>query len=134
MVRIAVVDDQKEFVELMAEILGERGWDVTTFVNSEGVVQSLTSNPPDLAVVDIRMEDADSGWRLIECLLAEERTQHMGIVVCSAGSRELARRAEWMSERDIVWLDKPFDTDQLYRVIENQLRLRITTTLEAAGE
>ena len=53
MVKIGIVDDDREYAETMAYILREAGYEVTYTDSIEGLVDKLLVNMPDLLIVDI---------------------------------------------------------------------------------
>ena len=55
MARIAAVDDEREWLELYAEGLGDAGHEVQTFISGREAVSAIAADPPDLVVLDIRM-------------------------------------------------------------------------------
>jgi adenylate cyclase len=61
--RILVVDDQRTNVELMADLLGQRGYQVRTALDGERALEIVRGEPLDLVVSDIMMPGVD-GYEL----------------------------------------------------------------------
>jgi len=57
--RILLVDDEKDFVEALAERLRNRDFDVTTAFTGEEALEKLTEYNFDVAIVDVRMPGID---------------------------------------------------------------------------
>ncbi|HEX8918052.1 MAG TPA: response regulator [Chloroflexota bacterium] len=121
MVRIAVVNDDTAFLSLMAEVLEENGWE--TFIVREGkhAYEMIKEHRPDLVILDIRMESPENGWHIIELLKLDRDTAALPMIVCSAAIDDLKAKEEWLKERGIATLPKPFDIDDLYRTVERML-------------
>jgi hypothetical protein len=73
--RIAIVDDDRTFTDLLVEILGELGYQATGYYQSEGTFALLRHLQPDLILVDVRIEGPQSGWTLLDLLRADEATR-----------------------------------------------------------
>ena len=55
--RILVVDDERDVLEVMAEILGGAGWKVDAFTNPLEAIQRVKRTRYDAAVVDLYMPE-----------------------------------------------------------------------------
>ena len=56
--RIWVIDDDASSRELLARVLGTRGWSVATLADGREALDKLASDgPPDVVVSDIRMAE-----------------------------------------------------------------------------
>jgi DNA-binding response OmpR family regulator len=118
MVRIAVVDDDRGFLALMTDALAERGWEVLTCSDTLSALTFLRDERPDVVILDVRMATAESGWEMCDFLQLHPATAHIQLIVCSAATDALRDRAQWLQERNIAVLEKPFDIDQMYAVVQ----------------
>jgi CheY-like chemotaxis protein len=92
--RISVVNDNPEFLELMADILdGDGDYEVTTFEDSTTSVDDLAASDPELVIVDLLLAGA-SGWEIVALSRADERLSSIPIIVCSADVAALRDRAD----------------------------------------
>jgi CheY-like chemotaxis protein len=121
MTRIAIVDDDPEFLGLMCDALALEGYQTITLSGSRGSFEVLRDQPVDLIVVDIRMEQPTSGWQLLDRLRSDVRTEDIPILVCSAACDDLQAHEAWLGAQRIASLDKPFDIDDLYRAVRRTL-------------
>lgn len=124
MTRIAVVDDDTVFLDMMAAVLAERGWQVQVYRESGGAFQALKEDRPDLIILDIRMETPESGWSILELLTLDRKMSAIPVVVCSAALLDLEAHEAWLKDHGIAVLPKPFDIQDLYRRVEEALLLR----------
>ena len=51
--KILVVDDTPHNVKLLADILGMKGYTITTAVNGEDALAKVAADPPDLVPVGV---------------------------------------------------------------------------------
>lgn len=121
MKRIAVVNDDTTFLDMMAAVLGDFGWDARTYKERHHAFNSLQADPPDLIILDIRMESPESGWTLLELLTLDHRLSKIPVIVCSAAIVDLRAHQDWLSQNGIAVLPKPFNIDQLHEVVETAL-------------
>jgi DNA-binding response OmpR family regulator len=117
--RISVLNDNAEFLELMAAILDEdAGYEVTLFAEATTTVDQLAASTPDLVIVDLLLGGA-SGWETIVLSRADERLAEVPIVVCSADVSALRdREADLERIGNIHVLPKPFGIDELTELVE----------------
>ena len=52
---IALVDDDRNLLTGISIALEREGFKVQTYIDGESALNGLTRNPPDLAVIDIKM-------------------------------------------------------------------------------
>lgn len=121
MTRIAVVNDDTVFLEMMAAVLQEQQYDVRICREADQAFERLRSDPPDLIILDIRMETPESGWNLLELLTLDRHTHRIPIVVCSAAIQDLRAHEQWLNDHGIQVLPKPFDIEELYACVEKSL-------------
>ena len=56
---IALVDDDRNILTSISMALEREGFKVQTYIDGESALVGLSRNPPDLAVVDIKMPKMD---------------------------------------------------------------------------
>ncbi len=122
MARIAVVNDDTVFLEMMAAVLAERGWDTRIYRERGNAFAELHQHPPDLIILDIRMESPETGSTLLELLTLDRRPCTIPVIVCSAALLDLRAHEEWLNQNGIAVLRKPFNINQLYREVEAALQ------------
>ena len=112
MARITVVNDQREFLEVMDEILTTAGHDVTPLKGDGVGVDDLARTRPELLVIDLRLDSNEgrlTGWDLLVLARADDRLQQIPIVLCSADHAGAKVHAEELQAlTDVHLLLKPF--------------------------
>ena len=81
--KILVVDDYAENVELLQELLVSSGYDVTTAYDGEEALKKVKAQIPDLILLDIMMPKLD-GYQVCEALRAKEETKEIPIIFVTA--------------------------------------------------
>jgi CheY-like chemotaxis protein len=120
--RIAVVNDDAEFLSLMAEVMRDEGHEVIVCHEGGQAFGVVKRELPDIVFIDIRMEAPDAGWTISELLTLDPQTAGIPIVVCSANLNGLRDKRDWLTAHSIGTLPKPFDLDDLDRCIEITLQ------------
>lgn len=107
--RILIVDDEREYVMVLAKRLGKRGFQVTTtFGGAEGI-QALRRTDFDVALVDLKMEDMN-GLEVLG-VFKKMAPETAVIMLTGHGSAEAAKDGMRMGAFD--YLSKPCELDQL---------------------
>jgi DNA-binding response OmpR family regulator len=119
--RIAVVNDDTVFLEMMAAILEEQDYDARIYREAGNAFEQLRADPPDLIILDIRMRTPETGWNLLEMLTLDRQTHRVPIIVCSAAILDLRAHEPWLLSHGIRVLPKPFDIDELYSCVAESL-------------
>jgi CheY-like chemotaxis protein len=127
--RISVVNDNPDFLALMADILAEdAGYEVTLFHNERVTIDEIVGVEPDLLVIDLLLGGA-SGWDLVALARAHDRLAAVPIIVCSADVAELRdRAAELVRVGDVHLLAKPFSVDEITELVERLIGLGAPAT------
>ena len=68
MAHILLVDDDQDLVEMNKTILAQRGHSVTVAFSAADARKAAQAAPPDLAVLDVMMEDKTAGFDLARSL------------------------------------------------------------------
>ena len=124
--RILVVDDDPDFVLQMRLPLERAGYQVFTAGGQQEAEKALGENWPDLAIVDMMMEQPDAGLALIQHI-RQRRPQTpvimvTGVPVETRAQLERATPELWASVKPDVWLEKPVRFEQLQAEVRRLLR------------
>jgi CheY-like chemotaxis protein len=124
---ILFVDDDRDFLDAQAAFFRARGFVVWTADREQEARDLLETRSPDVIVLDLMMERADTGVTLSHQIRQREPLRQVPIVlltgvVAATGRRldlDVAALRRW-SGID-VYLDKPVTGRQLLRVVEEQI-------------
>lgn len=117
--RILIVDDERDFVELVQFRLASLGCE---FIVANDGVQALSQArqfKPDLILLDILLPDLD-GLSVCEILRRQPTTKKIPIIFMSALSSDVTKRTAAMDAED--FFTKPLDLARLERRISDLLR------------
>ena len=110
--RILIVDDDRQLCDLLAEALGQAGYEVTAAQCANDALAAIATASPDLAVLDIKMPGT-SGLTLSELL--RDQFAIPFIFFSALDSEETVHQATMMGA--LAYLVKPLDTRQLIPAI-----------------
>lgn len=119
---ILVVDDTPEILALVETRLRRRGFDVVTAADGDAALVAARARTPDLVVLDIMMPKRN-GWEVARALKRDPTTQSTKIVVLTAIGQQINQITSPLYGAD-AYLDKPFDFDDLERIIDELLARR----------
>jgi two-component system response regulator AtoC len=132
--RVLIVDDDRDFCELLVADLKDRGWDALFVTEAEEAMAAPPDPELDVVLTDLRMPGVDG---LSLCRRVVESRPDVPVVVMTAfGSLETAVAAIRAGAYDFV--TKPIEADALHLTLERALRHRRLThqvrVLESAVE
>lgn len=110
MKRIAVVDDDQEFLDYLTTILNEAGYSVSGHSSAGGFLDSLAGPPPDLAVLDLQLPGV-SGWELIRIVKEHETTRATPIMAVSGVFSQSAHAVRALGIGADEFMTKPVKAD-----------------------
>ncbi len=116
-VRVLVVDDAPDTVELLRRNLASRGYEVATAGNAMDAIQILRRAPVDLVIADYRMPGVDG--RELARHVAENYRHVEVVMITGYGSIENAVNA--MKAGVAEYLTKPFTDEELFGAVDRAL-------------
>ena len=114
--KILVVDDEPGFVELVAGILTDKGYAVSTAFDGRQAITRVNQDIPDLIILDIKMPQM-SGYDVCRILRDNRRFKDIPIIMLSAMS-ELENVKTGMSLGAVSYISKPFEQNTLLAMIQ----------------
>jgi DNA-binding response OmpR family regulator len=124
--KILIVDDDPDILEQVELILKAGGYDTSTAAGAADAEESLSFIRPDLAIVDLMMEQTDSGFVLchqIKKLYPDVPIIMLTAVRSSTGLEFDAKTPEAKSwiKADCI-LDKPVRAEELLNTVRKMLK------------
>jgi DNA-binding NtrC family response regulator len=116
-VRILIIEDDKEMRSLLKDILNEEGFETESVSNGSDGLQELTKEPFDLVITDIRMP----GLTGLDILPVIKRLQPDAsvIVITAFGNEEVYRRS--FEKGAAGYLEKPIQMDRLKTLVHEMV-------------
>ena len=124
LIKILLVDDDPDIISALEAILSNKGYDVITAMNKNDGIEKVNSQSPDLAILDVMMDDEHDGFEMSR----EIKKSHPDLpVIMLTGISEItgvnfraaAADPEWLPADE--YLDKPVSPEELIDTIENLL-------------
>jgi CheY-like chemotaxis protein/two-component sensor histidine kinase len=123
-VRVLVVEDDQDTLEMLKVVLQNRGAEVITAPSAGEALKALERSRPDALVSDIAMPEQD-GYELIEHVrqLGPERGGNIPAVALTAYAR-VEDRIRALTAGFQMYVPKPVDPVELVAVVANLTRIR----------
>lgn len=109
--KVLVVDDERDFVENLEDILKQEGFSVVKAYDGNEAVESLRSERPDIVLLDIGMPK-QNGFKTCEILRKQGASVPFPIVMLTARNAESDIVEALQSGAD-DYLSKPFEVKEL---------------------
>jgi DNA-binding response OmpR family regulator len=127
MARCTIIDDDAELTEHTAAILTREGHTVTTLSTTEGAVDALMRDKPDILILDVMFPDNPmGGFQLARDIRRNRAIRNLPIILLSDINRELSLDfsaddidPSWIPVQDFV--PKPVNAKRLLDVVRKML-------------
>ena len=125
-VTVLVVDDDRDLLKLLSDILTGQGYLVDVADSGEMALASVVANPPELILLDIMMSGMN-GFEVLRWLKERDASCDIPIIFLSAVN-ETVQRVRGLNLGAIDFISKPFQPEELLARMQNHLgarRLRV---------
>ena len=113
--KVLIVDDEKDFLEIMAERMRIQGMDVLTATSAEEALKMVEKESYDAVIMDFMMPAID-GFQALKML--KEKKPEVQIILLTGNVPEQKRiEAKKLGALDVI--EKPADLKVLIRKIKN---------------
>ena len=124
MAKVMIVEDDRDFVDSVCQVLTQKGHSTTVVYGTDGVIERLEKDPHDVLILDVMFpEDKAAGFHLAREIRRHEDLEKLPILILSAintkfplgfGPRDID--PDWLPVQD--FLEKPIDFDVLAANVE----------------
>jgi len=108
-IRILIVDDEKEFVDSLAERLSMRDYDVTTSLSGEEAIEKVKGYNFDVVILDVAMPGMDG----VAALREIKRIKPLTEVLMLTGNATVETSIEGMKLGALDYVLKPCEIEEL---------------------
>jgi CheY-like chemotaxis protein len=115
--KILVVDDEILVLELLADFLESRGYQVATAANGREAVAAVAQAVPDLVLMDVSMPEMD-GEEALRQIVASRPGLPVMMVTANADATVTSRL---LGLGAVDYVPKPFDLDYLDQAVSVQV-------------
>ena len=112
--KVLIVDDEKDFLDIMAERMGARGVEVSTTTSAENALKMVCKETYDVVIMDLMMPEMD-GFKALK-LFKESRPDVPIILLTANVPEEKCIEAIKLGAMDVI--EKPADLNLLTQKIE----------------
>ena len=119
--KVLLVDDEKDFLEIMAERMGARGMEVSTTTSAEDALKMVQKEPYDAVIMDLMMPEMD-GFKALK-LFKQTRPEVQIILLTANVPEEKCIEAIKLGAMDVI--EKPADLNLLTQKIQTAKALNI---------
>ncbi|MBI3317946.1 MAG: response regulator [Candidatus Omnitrophica bacterium] len=118
---ILVVDDERDIVEIISELLRGEGYSTLSAYDGEEALESIRRNRPQAVILDIKMPGMD-GLQVIEKLKADPELKKTPIIVVTATQVISELRERFQQLQVNRWIAKPFEPEDLLAAVAQTLK------------
>jgi signal transduction histidine kinase len=119
---ILMVDDTPANLELLSDMLKERGYTVRAAVSGKLALLAARSTPPDLILLDINMPEMN-GYEVCRHLKEDEQLKDIPVVFLSALSETMGI-VNAFAAGGVDYITKPFQLAEVEARVDTHLELR----------
>ena len=120
---VLIVNDTQEILDLMAELLEEEGYRVTTSLALLDIAK-VKHLAPDVIIQDLLFEGSqETGWKFLELVRLDPELAPIPLVLCTAAVRTVTEptMAEQLDRQGIRVVLKPFTIEELLAALRQTL-------------
>src|SRR5471030_2825603 len=128
MANIALVDDDKNILASVSMLLEQESYHVRTFSDGAAALTALTTSPPDLAILDIKMPRMDG----LELLRHLRKAQDLPVIFLTSKDEEIDELMGLNAGAD-DYIRKPFSQRLLLERVRAVLRRADPSKAGAGG-
>lgn len=119
---ILVVDDTLANLQLLAEMLKDRGYRVRPVPSGKLALQAIQKEPPELILLDINMPEMN-GYEVCAFLKADEALREIPVLFISALD-ETIDKVKAFAVGGVDYITKPFQFEEVEARVKTHLKLR----------
>lgn len=124
--KILLVDDDPDFIISIKTILDNNNYEVVTACNKKEALDKLMAEKPNLAILDVMMEEKHDGFDLARTIKKMQEFEKLPIIMLTSidslsGVNFKAAMSDpnWLPADD--YLEKPVEPDELISTVEKVL-------------
>jgi two-component system sensor histidine kinase/response regulator len=123
---VLVVDDTSENLRLLANMLGEKGYEVRPVTSGRHALQAAERSAPDLVLLDINMPEMD-GYEVCRRLKENEKLRDIPVIFITALT-DTADKLKAFGIGGVDYISKPFQIDEVLARVRVHIALRNAQT------
>ena len=121
-IKILIADDQEVVLEIMAQKIASRGYEVITANDGQEAWSKIVSELPDIIILDLNMPKMD-GWAVLSQLRLHPPTKRWQSVIIISGQNELENLKKGVNLQVDHYITKPCKIEDILKAIRLMLSL-----------
>ncbi len=117
---VLIVEDTMTDLAIMKGCFQQSGWSVVTANSGEEANKKLSSQSPDLIVLDVILPDR-SGFEICRDLKKDPNTKQIPVIICSTKNTDVDKMWGNMLGAD-AYLSKPVQQEDLMQTIKKLVK------------
>lgn len=117
---VLIVEDTMTDLAIMKGCFQQSGWSVLTANSGDEASKKLSSQVPDLIVLDVILPDR-SGFEICRDLKKDPNTKQIPVIICSTKNTDVDKMWGNMLGAD-AYLSKPVQADDLQQTIKRLVK------------
>lgn len=118
--KILVVDDERDILDFLSNLLDMNGFDVITADDGMAVLDICLEHRPDLLILDMMMPNKD-GWGVQDDLESRAETRDIPIIILTAKDLTITKMINTQVYKVSDFIAKPFNPNYLLEKIREIL-------------
>jgi DNA-binding response OmpR family regulator len=120
-IRILVINDTQEILEMFRMLLEDEGYEVILSSFPMQKIQEIEQINPQLIILDFIFGERKLGWQMLQLLKMQRSTASIPIIICTAAESAVRDQEGYLVSQGIQIVYKPFDIDVLLLAIKRAL-------------
>ena len=124
-IKIAIVDDNTDYLFTMKTFLSRNGYDVSTAPDGEEGMALIKKEKPDLIMLDVMMENTYSGFEVCRQVRNDSALKKIPIIGITGMEDEIGIKFDKYADAEYfspdAFFDKPVDKEALLGTIKDLL-------------
>ena len=121
-IKILIADDEDVVLEIMARKIASQGYDVITAKDGQEAWGKITTDFPDIVILDLTMPKMD-GWAVLSQLRLHPPSRRWVPVIIVSAQNELASFKKGVNLEADHYLTKPCQIEDILKAIRLMLSL-----------
>jgi len=124
---IALVDDDRDFLEMNRGVLQARGYQVQCYTDADAAWAGIRTRQPALVITDLMMRTLDSGFSLARRIKSDPQLAGVPVIIVTAAGAQRGfdftprSREELQAMKADAFFDKPVAPRELIAKVEELL-------------
>jgi len=120
--RVLIVDDTKTIVQILSVVLKKEGFDVISASSGEEALLLLETEPVDVVLMDIQMDNGIDGFETCRILKNTAKTKDIPVVFLTAFD-DLETKVAGFEAGGVDFISKSFDKIEILTRVKSQVKL-----------